>query len=248
MHTRILPMILLASVLLMPAACSKENSTRKSEKGPKTEQTQATPPPRQAARIENQQNTPKAAPTSQPTVQGDKDATPADTQSANPRVVLQTTLGDIVLELDSDKAPVTVENFLTYVNEGYFDGTIFHRVMPGFMIQGGGYTPDFRVKSGQHEPIRNEAANGLKNRTGTIAMARLPGPHTATSEFFINLKDNRMLDNPNPDGWGYCVFGKVVEGMDTVDKIKNVKTTFNRMGEQAKPVDPPVIQKARIVE
>ena len=148
---------------------------------------------------------------------------PAPTKSANPRVELDTTLGKIVLELDSEKAPKTVENFLGYVKSGFYDGTIFHRVIPGFMIQGGGFTPDMKQKSTQ-PPIPNEADNGLKNKRGTLSMARTNDPMSATSQFFINVNDNGSLDHTGKSagGWGYAVFAKVVEGMDVADKIVSV--------------------------
>jgi peptidyl-prolyl cis-trans isomerase B (cyclophilin B) len=140
-------------------------------------------------------------------------------------VKLSTTLGDITLELDAEKAPETVKNFLAYVEAGHYDNTIFHRVIDGFMIQGGGFEPGMKQKPTQ-APIKNEAANGLKNLTGTIAMARTSDPHSATAQFFINVADNGFLDHKSPSGqgWGYCVFGQVTEGMDVVNKIKGVKT------------------------
>ena len=143
----------------------------------------------------------------------------------HPRVLIQTTQGDIVLELDRKRAPATVENFLRYVREGFYDGTIFHRVINGFMIQGGGFTPDFQRKQ-TYAPIKNEADNGLKNKRGTIAMARTRNPHSATAQFFINVADNKFLDHTRPtvNGWGYTVFGKVVEGMETVDRIRKLPT------------------------
>lgn len=144
---------------------------------------------------------------------------------ANPMILLETSSGDILVELYADKAPKTVENFLTYVKEGFYNNTIFHRVIKGFMIQGGGMTMRMDEKA-THEPIENEAANGLKNERGTLAMARTRDPHSATAQFFINTVDNEFLNHtsPDPDGYGYCVFGKVVEGMDTVEKIEKVKT------------------------
>ncbi len=140
-----------------------------------------------------------------------------------PVVVMETTKGTITIELDRTKAPVTVANFLQYVDDGFYAGTIFHRVMPEFMIQGGGFTPGMNRKP-TRRPIKNEAKNGLKNKRGTIAMARTGDPHSATAQFFINVVDNAALDYPSRDGWGYCVFGKVVDGMDVVDKIKSVET------------------------
>jgi peptidyl-prolyl cis-trans isomerase B (cyclophilin B) len=149
----------------------------------------------------------------------------ANADDQHPRVRLSTTFGDIVLELDREKAPKSVENFLSYVQEGYYDGTIFHRVIDGFMAQGGGFTQDFQKKP-THAPIANEADNGLKNLNGTIAMARTNDPQSATAQFFINVADNGFLDyqSPTPRGWGYAVFGKVVEGMDVVDKIRRSPT------------------------
>jgi cyclophilin family peptidyl-prolyl cis-trans isomerase len=140
-------------------------------------------------------------------------------------VTMETNFGKIVLELDAEKAPKTVENFVQYVKDGFFDDTIFHRVIDGFMIQGGGFTADYQQKK-TRDPIENEANNGLKNERGTIAMARTSDPHSATAQFFINVKDNNFLNfsQPTMQGWGYTVFGKVVEGMDVVDKIKNTPT------------------------
>jgi cyclophilin family peptidyl-prolyl cis-trans isomerase len=144
--------------------------------------------------------------------------------SAEPVAVLvQTSKGDITLELDADKAPETVKNFLRYVDEGFYDGTIFHRVIKNFMIQGGGFTPAMSQKK-THDPVKNEAKNGLKNARGTIAMARTSDPHSATAQFFINHKDNDFLDYPGQDGWGYTVFGKVTGGMEVVDAIAAAPT------------------------
>lgn len=144
----------------------------------------------------------------------------------NPVVLLETTSGDILVELYPDKAPDTVANFLKYVDNGFYNNTIFHRVIPGFMIQGGGLTCRMQQKDTE-APIKNEADNGLKNDRGTIAMARTMDPHSATAQFFINLVDNDFLNfqAPSGNGWGYCVFGRVTEGMDVVDKIAKVKTT-----------------------
>lgn len=161
-------------------------------------------------------------------------------------ITLKTNMGDIVIELDSEKAPKTCENFEQYVRDGHFDGTIFHRVIGNFMIQGGGFMPDMMQKA-TREPIENEANNGLSNVTGSIAMARTMAPHSATAQFFINVKDNGFLDHPGQDGWGYCVFGKVTDGMDVVNKIKAVETT-NRAGHSDVPVEPVVIEKAEISE
>lgn len=159
--------------------------------------------------------------------------------------MLTTNHGNIKLELDAEKAPKTVENFLSYVKSGHYDGTIFHRVIDGFMIQGGGFEPGMKQKP-TNDPIENEAKNGLKNEPYTIAMARTSDPHSASAQFFINVKNNNFLDYPGQDGWGYCVFGKVVEGTDIVDKIKSVKTTRTGMFADV-PVEDAVIEKAEIV-
>ncbi|MCB1788282.1 MAG: peptidyl-prolyl cis-trans isomerase [Gammaproteobacteria bacterium] len=150
-------------------------------------------------------------------------ATALQVNAENARVLMKTSKGDITLELDAEKAPKTVENFLTYVDDGFYDGTIFHRVISGFMIQGGGMLPDMEKKP-TREPVENEAKNGLRNARGSIAMARTNAPHSATAQFFINHKDNTNLDYPSFDGWGYAVFGKVVDGMDVVDAIADVPT------------------------
>jgi peptidyl-prolyl cis-trans isomerase B (cyclophilin B) len=160
-------------------------------------------------------------------------------------VILTTNHGKIKLELDAKKAPKTVENFLAYVRSGHYDGTIFHRVIDGFMIQGGGFEPGMKQKP-TNAQIENEAKNGLKNEPYTVAMARTSDPHSASAQFFINIKNNSFLDYPGQDGWGYCVFGKVVEGMDVVDKIKSVKTTRTGMFADV-PVDNIVIQKAELI-
>lgn len=160
-------------------------------------------------------------------------------------VILTTNFGNIKIELDADKAPKTVENFLSYVKDGHYDGTIFHRVIDGFMVQGGGFEPGMKQKPAK-EPIENEAKNGLKNDKYTVAMARTNAPHSASSQFFINVGDNDFLNYPGQDGWGYCVFGKVVEGMDVVDKIRGVPTT--RAGMHADvPAQDVLIEKAQEV-
>ena len=164
-----------------------------------------------------------------------------------PKVEIRTNHGVIIIELDSKAAPKTVENFLSYVNDGTYDGTIFHRVIKDFMIQGGGFVPQM-VQKKTKDSIINEADNGLKNLRGTIAMARTMEPHSATSQFFINTVDNSFLDHTakNARGWGYCVFGKVVEGMDTVDDITKVKTA-NKAGHQDVPVVPVIIEKVSVI-
>lgn len=155
-----------------------------------------------------------------------------------PQVALKTSMGEIVLELYPDKAPKSVENFLRYVKDGHYNGTLFHRVINGFMIQGGGFDTSMQQKP-TREPIPNEAKNGLKNEPYTLAMARTSAPHSATAQFFINVANNASLDYPSPDGWGYAVFGKVVKGADVVDKIKAVKT-----GSRDVPATPVVIESA----
>jgi len=169
--------------------------------------------------------------------------------AANPQVELKTTLGTIVVELDVEKAPLTVENFLQYVKDGHYDGTVFHRVIPGFMIQGGGFTADFKEKA-TRAPIRNEAGNGLRNATGTLAMARRPDPHSATAQFFINVADNNSLNFrfPTQEGHGYAVFGKVVKGMDVVERIVKVQTGPGPAGHQNVPVKPIIIESAKVQE
>ena len=160
-------------------------------------------------------------------------------------VLLTTNLGKIKIDLEADKAPKTVENFLAYVTSGHYDGTIFHRVIDGFMIQGGGFEPGMKQKP-TNASVENEAKNGLKNAPYTLAMARTSDPHSASAQFFINVKNNSFLDYPGQDGWGYCVFGKVVEGMDVVDQIRAVKTTRTGMFADV-PVDNVVIEKAEVV-
>jgi peptidyl-prolyl cis-trans isomerase B (cyclophilin B) len=162
-------------------------------------------------------------------------------------VKLHTSLGTITLELDEAKAPETVRNFLEYVNSGFYNNTVFHRVIDGFMIQGGGFEPGLKQK-GTRESIRNEATNGLSNSQYTVAMARTGDPHSASSQFFINVGDNDFLDHsaPTPKGWGYCVFARVVEGQDVVDQIKKVKTASRGMHDDV-PVEDVVIKKAEVV-
>ncbi|MDB5798475.1 MAG: peptidyl-prolyl cis-trans isomerase [Paucimonas sp.] len=160
-------------------------------------------------------------------------------------VLLQTNHGNIKLELEAEKAPKTVENFLNYVRAGHYTNTIFHRVIDGFMIQGGGFEPGMKQKPTDKQ-VENEAKNGLKNEPYTVAMARTTDPHSASAQFFINVKNNSFLDYPGQDGWGYCVFGRVTEGMDVVDKIRSVKTTRSGMFSDV-PVEDIVIQKAEEV-
>lgn len=164
----------------------------------------------------------------------------------NPLLVMETSLGSVKLELFRDKAPLSVANFLAYVSAGFYDGTIFHRVIRGFMIQGGGLDTEFREKP-TRAPIRNEADNGLENRRGTLAMARTADPDSATSQFFINQVDNRALNRPSPDGHGYAVFGRVVEGMDVVDRMARVRTGY-REGFQDVPLERLEIRSIRVIK
>jgi peptidyl-prolyl cis-trans isomerase B (cyclophilin B) len=163
-------------------------------------------------------------------------------------ITLKTNFGDITIELDTENTPVTAENFLSYAKSGFYDGTIFHRVMNGFMIQGGGFDADMKQKSA-NAPIENEGKKGQPNKRGTLAMARTSDPHSASAQFFINVVDNDFLNfsAETTSGWGYCVFGKVTEGMDIVDKIKKVPTT-NRAGHQNVPVDNVIIEKVIVSE
>ncbi len=163
-------------------------------------------------------------------------------------VKLHTNFGIITLELDAEKAPVTVKNFLEYVNSGFYSNTVFHRVIDGFMIQGGGFEPGMKQKS-TNAPIQNEATNGLKNENYTVAMARTSEPHSASSQFFINIKNNSFLNHtaPNSQGWGYCVFGKVVDGTEVVDAIRKVKTG-NSAFHQDVPKEDVIITKAEVVQ
>ena len=171
--------------------------------------------------------------------------TMSDTQT---KVKLTTTLGEIIIQLNTEKAPVSSANFLTYVNEGFYNGTIFHRVIPDFMAQGGGFDTSFNQKA-VHAPIKNEADNGLTNRRGTLAMARTNDPNSATAQFFINYKDNSFLNHTSPtaSGWGYAVFGEVIEGMDVVDAMAK-QATGNRGGHQDVPKTDIVIEKAEVVK
>ncbi|HEY6822011.1 MAG TPA: peptidylprolyl isomerase [Burkholderiales bacterium] len=166
--------------------------------------------------------------------------------AADPQVDFRTSAGTVRVELYPEKAPKTVENFLKYVRDGHYDGTIFHRVIPGFMIQGGGFTPDMKQKP-TRPPIPIESKNGLKNEVGTLAMARTSDPNSATAQFFININNNAFLNYPGQDGNGYTVFGKVVDGMDVVNKIAAVPTG-NKGGHQNVPNQPVVIESAKVVE
>ena len=171
------------------------------------------------------------------------------TEPTTTKVKFETTVGDFVLQLDKAKAPITVENFLNYVKDGHYDGTIFHRVIKDFMAQGGGYTQDFKQKSTKAS-IKNEADNGLKNKRGSVAMARTPDPNSASSQFFINFKDNDFLNytSPSPQGWGYAVFGEVVEGMSVVDEMAKIPTGPGGPMPSDVPQTPIVVKKASILQ
>jgi len=164
------------------------------------------------------------------------------------KVKLTTSLGEIIIQLNPEKAPISSANFLTYVNEGFYNNTIFHRVIPGFMAQGGGFDTDFNQKA-VHDPIKNEADNGLPNKRGSIAMARTNVPDSATAQFFINYKDNASLNHtsPTPSGWGYAVFGEVIEGMDVVDAMAK-QPTGNRGGHQDVPKTDIIVEKAEVIQ
>jgi cyclophilin family peptidyl-prolyl cis-trans isomerase len=166
---------------------------------------------------------------------------------SNPIARIETSMGEIVLELDAANAPITVANFIDYANDGFFEDTIFHRVIDGFMVQGGGLTADMRDKDNKKAPIKNEAGNGLKNNRGTVAMARTQVVDSATSQFFINVGDNDFLNqtSPTPQGFGYAVFGKVTDGMDTVDAIRQVKTGNSGMHQDV-PAETITIQKVTV--
>jgi len=165
---------------------------------------------------------------------------------AEPKVAIETSFGTFTVALDAERAPKTVENFLAYVDSGHYDGTIFHRVIDGFMAQGGGYDASY-TKKPTRDPVQNEATNGLENRRGTVAMARTGDPHSATAQFFVNVSDNAFLDHKAPSGadWGYTVFGEVVEGMDIVDRIKSVPTGAQGPFAKDAPLEPVVIRSAR---
>jgi peptidyl-prolyl cis-trans isomerase B (cyclophilin B) len=179
---------------------------------------------------------------------GAQSAAAADQAAVNPRVVVETSKGRIVIELFPQKAPATVQNFLAYVDAGFYTGTVFHRVIPNFMIQGGGLTADMQKKPTE-KPVANEADNGLKNTRGSVAMARTSEPHSATSQFFINTADNEFLNHrgKTPQGWGYAVFGRIAEGMSVVDAISGVKTGSSGMFQDV-PVEPVVIEKVQRVD
>lgn len=181
---------------------------------------------------------------------GDRAKPAAETAKAaqeNPKVSIKTNMGEIIVELYPEKTPKTVANFLMYVKSGYYSGTVFHRVIDNFMIQGGGFDKDLNPKPAMSK-VENEAKNGLKNEAYTIAMARTNDPHSASSQFFINVKDNDFLNYPGRDGWGYCVFGKVVKGKDIVDKIKSVPVAMVNAAHQNVPIGNVIIESATVVK
>ena len=172
----------------------------------------------------------------------------ADAAAQNPVVLMETSLGNIKIELFQKEAPISVKNFLDYATSGYYSGTVFHRVIPGFMAQGGGLTQDLQPKPGSRPAIKNEADNGLKNDRGTISMARTGDPNSATSQFFINVVNNEMLNRPNPDKHGYAVFGKVIDGMDVVDKIVSTPQERKNAVFQNVPKTPVLIKSVKVVK
>jgi len=218
------------SFFILLSGCNAQESKTTEKTAAPTTQTKLTTPP--------------AAPAATTKTSGDKKK-----MSANPIIKIETSMGDIMLELDAEKAPNTAANFVAYVEDGFYDGLIFHRVIPGFMVQGGGMNPDMSEKADKRTPIKNEANNGLKNDRGTIAMARTGDPHSASSQFFINLKDNDFLNftSETQAGWGYAVFGKVTDGMDVVDAIEKVKTG-NHGHHGDVPLEPVTIKKMSVVK
>lgn len=190
----------------------------------------------------------KTTESTQETTQTTEQKTSSGDTMSNPKVLIETSKGNITIELDAENAPISAANFVAYVKDGFYDGTIFHRVIPNFMVQGGGMNPDMSEKPNKGK-IQNEANNGLKNDRGTLAMARTPDPHSASSQFFVNVADNAFLNfkSETSQGWGYAVFGKVTDGMDVVDTIVGVKTG-TRGGHQDVPAEPVTIDKATVIE
>lgn len=229
--------LLLAAIIIPFTGCRKQqNPTSETESGQESNTTNQV--------IEEEKPTQPAKPPVETTSTA---ITPAAFDIPTIQVMLETSKGDIVIELNSKDAPITVTNFLSYIDEGFYDGTIFHRIIPNFMIQGGGMNPDLTPKP-THSPILNESSNGLKNLRGTIAMARTSMPHSATSQFFINHKDNPALDYGSPSSPdGYAVFGKVVKGMEVVDAIVMQPTKIGGNGEKSLPVKPDVVKKATVI-
>jgi cyclophilin family peptidyl-prolyl cis-trans isomerase len=223
-------LITLFSFFILLSGCNAQEP-KLAESQVETPAKTSTPPPKTTA-----------APAAETKSSGDK-------MSANPVIKLETSKGTIMIELDAEKAPNTSANFVAYVEDGFYDGLIFHRVIPNFMVQGGGMNPDMSEKADKRTPIKNEANNGLKNDRGTLAMARTGDPHSASSQFFINLKDNDFLNftSETQAGWGYAVFGKVTDGMDVVDAIEKVKTG-NHGHHGDVPLEAVTIIKATVVK
>ena len=230
---RVLPLLALTAILAFWVACGSDTPPEEAAVPEPAETAKVEEPPAAEPPAEEPEPEPAPAPAPAPKV------APKPKAPSLPIVALETSKGTIKLELYPEKAPKTVENFLAYVDSGFYTGTVFHRVIPGFMIQGGGMTAGLEKKA-TRDPITNEAQNGLQNDRGTIAMARTFMPHSATAQFFINHKDNAMLNNSPQNGWGYAVFGKVIEGMDVVDAIAAVPTTTKTApaadGEPAMPM------------
>lgn len=223
-------LLIMAAVMLLLAGCGGGEAPPES------------PPPDEPVEAEEAPAAPEPEPEPEPEAKAEPEPTPPEEPAGPPRVRMETDKGTLVLELYPDRAPVTVANFLQYVDDGFYDGTIFHRVIPKFMIQGGGFVPGMQEKP-TRPPIKNESGS-MANTKYTVAMARTPNPHSASAQFFINHQTNQFLDKENArDGWGYCVFGKVVEGTDVVEAIAQV-ATGSKMGHQDVPLTPVVIKSA----
>ncbi len=232
----------LFSVLVLSLGCGPSAPPEEKVEEP-APVTKAEEPPPEPEEVETAKLEPPK-PELEPKVAEKPKPKPKPKPAGPPVVIMETSKGTIKIELNPERAPGTVKNFLAYVDSKFYDGTIYHRVMPGFMIQGGGFTPDMREKPNR-APIKNESGNSLANLRGTIAMARTGAPHSATSQFYINHKTNQALDRAHAqDGWGYCVFGKVIEGLDVVDAIAGVATGINK-GHRNVPVEPVLIKSAR---
>lgn len=245
MVKRFLVGVALAGIAVVAASCGGESAPPAEEAAPPD----AAPAPAPAPAAETPASEPDTGALEAESAEGaSEEATPADVSDVGPPVVeMSTSLGTLRIELSPKEAPRTVENFLTYVRDGFYDGTIFHRVVPGFVIQGGGFTADMTEKE-TRPPIENEANNGLRNLRGTICMARTQDPHSATSQFFVNAKDNPALDfrDESIRGWGYAVFGRVVEGIDVVEAIEKVERTRKGMYDDV-PVEPVIIESVRLI-
>jgi len=246
MKTRTLWILALAAVLTITFACGTTPAPEETAEPETAAEPAATPPMEEAPEGEAPETEPAPAPppAGEPQAAAPKAAAPK-AAPANPVVVMETSKGAITIELDAEKAPITVKNFLAYVDSGFYNGTIFHRVIPGFMVQGGGFTASMEEKP-TRAPVQNESANGLKNERGTLAMARTADPHSATAQFFINHGGQNGFLNKDEarDGWGYAVFGRVVQGMDVVDAITAVATGDKGMHQNV-PLEPVVIKSVR---